>query len=69
MKWVLIVYFMTANGWQSAETLGKDKVGWSSIEYETYQECVSKAKNFNSFRLTLPESADKMKAKCERVKK
>ncbi len=34
MKWALVVYFMTASGWQSAETLGKDKIGWSSIVYE-----------------------------------
>jgi len=68
MKWALVVYFMTASGWQSAETLGKDKVGWSSIEYNTYQECASKAKNFNTFRVTLPESSEKMKAKCERIK-
>ena len=26
MKWVLVVYFMTTAGWQSAETLGKDKI-------------------------------------------
>jgi len=41
MKWALIVYFMTASGWQSAEALGKDKIGWSSIVYETYQQCSS----------------------------
>ena len=26
MKWALVVYFMTASGWQSAEVLGKDKI-------------------------------------------
>ena len=69
MKWALVVYFMTASGWQSAENIGKDKVGWSSIEYDSYQECISKAKDFNSFRASLTESANKMKAKCERVEK
>ena len=47
MKWALVVYFMTASGWQTAETIGMDKVGWSSINYETYQECSSKARMFN----------------------
>ena len=65
MKWALVVYFMTTTGWQSAETLGKDKIGWSSIVYETYQECVSKARMFNED----PEYRDKIKAKCERVEK
>ena len=36
MKWALVVYFMTASGWQSAEILGKDNIGWSSILYATY---------------------------------
>ena len=64
MKWVLVVYFMTTTGWQSAETLGKDKIGWSSIVYDTYQECTSKARMFNE------DSAyrDRIKAVCEKVK-
>ena len=56
---------MTTTGWQSAEMLGKDKIGWSSIEYENYQQCSSRARMFNedlAFR-------NKIKAKCERVKK
>ena len=65
MKWALVVYFMTATGWQSAETLGKDKIGWSSIVYDTYQECTSKARMFNEDS----EYRDKIKAKCERVEK
>ncbi len=69
MKWALVVYFMTSSGWQPAENLGKDKTGWSSIEYNSYQECIYKAKNFNSFRASLTGSVNKMKAKCERVKK
>ena len=39
MKWALVVYFMTATGWQSAEVLGKDKIGWSSVACESYQQC------------------------------
>ena len=65
MKWVLVVYFMTTPGWQSAEMLGKDKIGWSSIVYENYQQCSSRARMFNedlAFR-------NKIKAKCERFKK
>ena len=65
MKWALVVYFMTTSGWQSAETTGMDKVGWSSINYETYQECSSKARMFNDD----PEYRNKIKARCERVKK
>ena len=65
MKWALIVYFMTASGWQTAETIGMDKVGWSSVTYETYQECSSRARKFNDD----PEYRNKIKAKCERVKK
>ena len=65
MKWALVVYFMTATGWQSAETLGKDKIGWSSIVYEKYQECAARAKMFNED----PEYRDKIKAKCERAEK
>ena len=65
MKWALVVYFMTTAGWQSAETLDKDKIGWSSIVYETYQECASKARMFNED----PEYRDKIKAKCERGEK
>ena len=65
MKWALVVYFMTTAGWQSAETLDKDKIGWSSIVYETYQECASKARMFNED----PEYRDKIKARCERAEK
>ena len=55
---------MTAAGWQSAETLGKDKIGWSSIVYESYQQCASKARMFNED----PEYRDRIKAICEKVK-
>jgi hypothetical protein len=73
MKWALVVYFMTVSGWQSAETLGKDKIGWSSIVYETYQQCSSQARMFNTNRTTMfkedPKYAKSVKAKCERVEK
>ena len=62
MKWALVVYFMTASGWQSAESLGKDKIGWSSITYESYQECSSRARKFNED----PEYANHIKAICEK---
>ena len=65
MKWALVVYFMTTTGWQSAEMLGKDKIGWASIEYENYQQCSSRARMFNEDL----EFINKIKAKCERVKK
>jgi hypothetical protein len=65
MKWALVVYFMTTSGWQSAEMLGKDKIGWSSIIYKNYQECSSRARMFNED----PEFKNKIKAKCERVEK
>ena len=64
MKWALVVYFMTSAGWQSAESLGKDKIGWSSIIYEKYQECASRAKMFNED----PEYRDRIKAVCEKIK-
>jgi len=64
MKWALVVYFMTAAGWQSAETLGKDKIGWSSIAYDSYQQCVSKARMFNEDS----EYRNRIKAVCEKVK-
>lgn len=64
MKWALVVYFMTVSGWQSAETLGKDKIGWSSVVYETYQQCTSKARMFNEDS----EYRDRIKAVCEKVK-
>ena len=63
MKWALVVYFMTAAGWQSAETLGEDKIGWSSVVYETYQQCTSKARMFNEDS----EYRDRIKAVCEKV--
>ena len=63
MKWVLVVYFMTTAGWQSAETLGKDKIGWSSAVYESYQQCAFKAKMFNEDL----EYRDRIKAVCEKV--
>jgi hypothetical protein len=73
MKWALVVYFMTASGWQSAETLGKDKIGWSSIVYETYQQCSSRARMFNFNRAKIlneySEYRNSIKAKCERVEK
>ena len=74
MKWApLVVYFMTASGWQSAEALGKDKIGWSSIVYETYQQCSSRARMFNFNRAKIlneySEYRNKIKAKCERVEK
>ena len=65
MKWVLVVYFMTTTGWQSAETLGKDKIGWSSVIYETYQQCSYRARMFNEDL----EYRNRIKTKCERVKK
>ena len=65
MKWALVVYFMTALGWQSAESLGKDKIGWSSVVYATYQQCFSRARMFNED----PDYKNKIKAKCERVEK
>ena len=55
---------MTASGWQSAEVLGKDKIGWSSVVYETYQQCTSKARMFNEDS----EYRDRIKAVCEKVK-
>ena len=63
MKWALVVYFMTTAGWQSAETLGKDKIGRSSVVYESYQQCASKARMFNED----PEYRNKIRAKSERV--
>ena len=65
MKWALVDCFMTTAGWQSAESIGKDKIGWSSVVYETYQQCFSRAKMFNED----PEFKNKIKAKCERVEK
>jgi len=65
MKWALVVYFMTTAGWQSAESISKDKIGWSSIVYESYQECSFRARMFNED----PEFKNKIKAKCERVEK
>ena len=64
MKWALVVYFMTTSGWQSAETLGKDKMGWSSVVYETYQQCSSRARMFNEDS----EHINSIKAVCEKVK-
>ena len=64
MKWALVVYFMTAVGWQSAETLGKDKIGWSSIAYDSYQQCAFKARMFNEDS----EYRNRIKAVCEKVK-
>jgi len=67
MKWALVVYFMTASGWQSAEVLGKDKV------YATYQQCSSRVRMFNFNRDSMfkedPEYGNRVKAKCERVEK
>jgi hypothetical protein len=63
MKWALVVYFMTTAGWQSAETLGKDKIGWSSVVHESYQQCASKARMFNEDL----EYRDRIKAVCEKV--
>ena len=53
---------MTAAGWQSAETLGKDKIGWSSVVYETYQQCFSRARMFNEDL----EYKNRIKAICEK---
>ena len=64
MKWALVVYFMTAAGWQSAETIGKDKIGWSSVVYETYQQWFSRARMFNEDL----EYRNRIKAVCEKVK-
>ena len=64
MKWALVVYFMTAAGWQSAESLGKDKIGWSNIIYDTYQQCSSRARMFNEDL----EYRNRIKAVCEKVK-
>ena len=64
MKWALVVYFMTATGWQSAEVLGKDKLGWSSVIYDSYQKCISSARKFNEDT----EYRNHIKAICEKVK-
>ena len=42
MKWTLVVYFITAGVRQFAEVLGKDKIGWSSVIYGSYQQCSSR---------------------------
>ena len=55
---------MTATGWQSAEVLGKDKIGWSSVIYDTYQQCNSRARMFNEDL----EYRNRIKAVCEKVK-
>ena len=44
-------------------TLGKDKIGWSSAVYESYQQCASKARMFNEDL----EYRDRIKAVCEKV--
>ena len=64
MKWALVVYFMTAAGWQWAGTIGKDKIGWFSVVYETYQQCFSRARMFNEDL----EYRNHIKAVCEKVK-
>ena len=58
MKWALVVYFITAGVWQSGEVLGKDKIGWSSVVYDSYQQCSSRARMFNEDL----EYRDKIKA-------
>ena len=64
MKWAVVVYFMTASGWQSADALGNDKIGWSSVIFESYQQCFSRARMFNEDS----EYRDRIKAVCEKVK-
>ncbi len=64
MKWALVVYFITAVVWQSADVLGKDKIGWSSVIYDSYQQCSSRARMFNEDL----EYRDKVKAVCEKAK-
>ena len=58
MKWTLVVYFITVGVRQSAEVLGKDKIGWSSVIYDSYQQCSSRARMFNDDL----EYRDKIKA-------
>ena len=64
MKWALVVNFITAAGWQSAETFGKDKIGWPSVVYETYQQCSSRARMFKEDL----EYRNRINAVCEKVK-
>ena len=64
MKWTLVVYFITVGVRQSAEVLGKDKIGWSSVTYDTYQQCSLRARMFNEDL----EYRDKIKAACEKAK-
>ena len=53
--------------------VGKDKMGWSSLVYETYQQCSSRARMFNINRTRMfkedHEYGNRVKAKCERVEK
>ena len=65
IKNVYLIFFLILSLSYATETLGKDKLGWSSVVYETYQECTSKARMFNED----PEYRDKIKAKCERAEK
>ena len=57
MKWMLVISFMTAQGWQSAGQLGKD--GWAPYEYPTRELCMKARLQFD-----LNIRTDKVKAEC-----
>ena len=62
MKWVLIVYFMTATGWQTAESLKMD--GWDRVYYQTDEECLTRQHEFTA---NVRPYADRIRAQCEHI--
>lgn len=63
MKWFLVVYFLVGNTWYPGDVVAPD--GWSSIEYDTQQECVEKRDYMNDGFLGT-EAEGNMIGRCQK---
>ena len=61
MKWFLVVYFMVAGEWHSAEDL--NRIGWYRIAHPTAESCIQAQWQFTEANPNI----DEIRASCETV--
>jgi len=58
MKWMLIIYFMTTDGWRSAQQLGGDQ--WGPYQFMSQAQCEQARDQFHQDKTT-----GRLRAQCE----
>jgi len=62
MKWFLVVYFLIGNTWYPGDVVAPD--GWSSIGYDTEDECIKK-QNFMNNGFIGTDAENTMISRCQ----